>query len=90
MSSVGPLRESGDSFTARHGRPSTREEAYSSPAVPRRAYPRRVTAPVVGWTMQEAWLFAELGRRALVATLDGGSLVRRRLLRVQDAPGGPG
>ena len=30
-----------------------------------------VSAPVVGWTADEAWLLAELGRRALVASLDG-------------------
>lgn len=29
-------------------------------------------APVTGWTQQEVWLLVELGRRALVARLDGG------------------
>jgi thioester reductase-like protein len=31
---------------------------------------------MMGWTMQEAWLLVELGRRALVATLDGGPPLR--------------
>jgi fatty acid CoA ligase FadD9 len=29
------------------------------------------TAPAVGWTPNEAWLFAETARRALVASIDG-------------------
>ncbi len=32
--------------------------------------------PVIRWTPAEAWLMAELARRALVATLDGGPPVR--------------
>jgi fatty acid CoA ligase FadD9 len=39
--------------------------------------------PVVRWTPAEAWLMAELARRAIVATLDGGPPVRAPALDLE-------